>query len=57
MAGTLTADDLVQPAAPAPPITFAQVVGAIRAGNTYANIHTVIHPAGEIRGQIGPAHD
>jgi hypothetical protein len=52
VSGTLTADDIVQPPAPAPPLTFAQIVAAIKAGNAYANIHTVIHPAGEIRGQL-----
>lgn len=28
------------------------VVGAIRSGNTYVNVHTLAHPPGEIRGQI-----
>lgn len=28
------------------------LVGAIRAGNTYVNVHTDEHPGGEIRGQI-----
>ena len=31
---------------------FAKVLDAIRAGVAYANIHTVPHPGGEIRGQI-----
>ncbi len=28
------------------------LLGQMRAGNTYVNIHTAAHPAGEIRGQI-----
>ena len=31
---------------------FAEVVKAIRAGVTYANVHTAAFPGGEIRGQI-----
>lgn len=30
------------------------LVAAMKAGNTYANIHTASNPAGEIRGQIAP---
>lgn len=32
--------------------TLADVVGAMRRGETYVNVHTLSHPAGEIRGQI-----
>lgn len=32
---------------------FAELVRAIRAGKTYANVHTSKFPSGEIRGQIG----
>lgn len=32
--------------------TLAELVAAMRAGNTYVNVHTVEHPPGEIRGQI-----
>ncbi|MHB1400156.1 MAG: CHRD domain-containing protein [Trichloromonadaceae bacterium] len=33
--------------------TFAEALAAIRAGNTYVNVHTGGVPSGEIRGQIG----
>ena len=33
-----------------------EVLAAIRAGVAYANIHTVISPGGEIRGQIRASH-
>jgi hypothetical protein len=32
---------------------LAEVIAAIRAGAAYANVHTNLSPAGEIRGQIG----
>lgn len=32
--------------------TFAELVAAIRAGRTYANMHTAAFPAGEIRAQV-----
>lgn len=31
---------------------LAELVRAIRAGATYANVHTVLRPGGEVRGQI-----
>ena len=34
--------------------TFAQAIDAIRAGNTYVNLHTALNPPGEIRGQLKP---
>jgi hypothetical protein len=48
MVGTLTATNLN----PSAGITFADAVAALRAGNTYFNLHTAANAAGEIRGQI-----
>jgi hypothetical protein len=36
---------------------FDELVRAIRAGATYANVHSALHPPGEIRGQIGRRDD
>jgi hypothetical protein len=38
---------------------FDELLRAIRAGKTYANVHSTTWPAGEVRGQIRPAaqHD
>src|SRR6266545_6594188 len=39
------------------PGEFGELVNAIRAGATYANVHTTpSYPEGEIRGQIGHGH-
>ena len=47
---TVSAADLL----PAPGAqTFAEAVAAIKAGQTYVNIHTTANPNGEIRGQVG----
>jgi hypothetical protein len=35
---------------------IAPVIDALRQGFTYANMHTALFPAGEIRGQIGGEH-
>jgi hypothetical protein len=48
--GTITEADLVGPLAGQPLSALAE---AIRSGNAYVNIHTVDHPGGEIRGQLG----
>ena len=36
---------------------FDELVDAIRAGTTYANVHTTLFTPGEIRGQIPGSHD
>src|SRR5262245_14741445 len=54
VSGTLTAADITGGAAAAglPAGAFAEVVGLLRSGNMYANVHTTNFPAGEIRGQV-----
>lgn len=51
--GTLTAADVIGPGGQGIAAgQFDEFVRAIRAGNTYANVHTVTFPGGEVRGQI-----
>lgn len=56
--GTITAAHVVGQAAGPPagqgiqPGEFAELLKAIRAGKTYANVHTTKFPGGEIRSQI-----
>lgn len=50
--GTFTADDLVGPLEGA---SFEEVVTAMVDEEVYVNVHTEVHPGGEIRGQITPA--
>ena len=53
VSGTITAADIVGPAAQGiEPGEFAEFVRALRAGLTYANVHTGKFPDGEIRGQV-----
>lgn len=53
--GVITADNVVGPAAQGVDTgEFAELLRAIRAGDTYANVHTQRFPGGEIRSQIGP---
>ena len=55
--GTFTAAEVVGPAGQGIlPGEFAEVIDALRAGASYANVHTVKYPGGEIRGQIND-HD
>ncbi|MGH2968070.1 MAG: CHRD domain-containing protein [Solirubrobacteraceae bacterium] len=61
---TLTADDVSAVPASAGAVTqgigqgeFAELVRAMRAGVTYANVHSDRWPGGEIRGQFDREHD
>lgn len=52
--GTIEADDVVGPAEQGiAPGELDELLAAMRAGVTYANVHSDTHPNGEIRGQIG----
>lgn len=51
--GTIVASDVTGPAAQGiAPGEFAEMLRAIRTGNTYVNVHTNLFPGGEIRGQV-----
>jgi hypothetical protein len=51
--GTITPADVVGPTVQGiEPGSWAEFLRALRAGHTYANIHTTRWPGGEIRGQI-----
>ena len=54
--GTIAATDVVGPTAQGFVAgDIAPVIAALRAGVTYANMHTAKFPAGEIRGQVLPS--
>ncbi|HYY62772.1 MAG TPA: CHRD domain-containing protein [Burkholderiales bacterium] len=51
--GTATAADIIGPTPQGiAPTEIAELIRAMRAGKTYANVHTGKHPGGEIRGQL-----
>jgi hypothetical protein len=53
VSGVITPADIIGPVSQG--ITageFGELVRAVRAGLTYANVHTALFPSGEIRGQI-----
>jgi hypothetical protein len=56
--GTITAADVIGPAAQGiSPGEFNELLRAIRAGVTYANVHSSTWPGGEIRGQVRSGGD
>ena len=56
--GTITpAQVLAQTAQGIAAEEFDELVHAMRAGATYANVHTMLFPPGEIRGHIPGSHD
>jgi hypothetical protein len=56
--GTITADDVIGPAGQGIAAgEFDELVRAIKAGVTYANVHSSTHPGGEIRAQLGNGDD
>jgi hypothetical protein len=61
VSGTIFAAQVVGSATPSQQLTagdWAEVIDAIRAGSAYSNVHTLVSPGGEIRGQIrGARHD
>jgi hypothetical protein len=54
----VTAADVIGPAGQGiAPMEFEEVLSAMRAGVTYANVHSTRNPGGEIRGQISGRRD
>ena len=57
VSGTLEAADVIGPAGQGiDPGEFGELVDAIRAGVTYANVHSTKYPGGEIRAQLDKRH-
>ena len=51
--GTVTAANIIGPSGQGvAPGEFDEAIQAMRDGAAYANVHTVLYPPGEIRGQI-----
>jgi len=56
VSGTIVPADVIGPAGQGiGPGEFAELAAAMKAGFTYANVHTASFTAGEIRGQISPS--
>jgi CHRD domain len=57
ISGTVRPADVIGPAAQGIAAgEFEEIVRAMRAGSTYANVHTTQFPIGEVRGQINHGH-
>lgn len=57
VSGTIMAADVIGPAGQGiDPGEFAELLRALRAGVTYANVHSTKFPSGEIRGQLVGKH-
>ncbi len=53
LSGVISSTAIVGPAAQGiSPTEFAELVAAIRSGVAYVNVHSVLFPGGEIRGQV-----
>ena len=57
ISGTIRPGDVLGPAGQGIAAgEFDELVDAIRAGATYVNVHSTLHPVGEIRGQLETGH-
>jgi CHRD domain len=57
ISGTITPAEVIGPATQGIAAgEFGEIVAAIRAGFTYANVHTTTFPGGEVRAQLGHQH-
>jgi hypothetical protein len=55
--GTFTAADVIGPAGQGVEAgAFEELLAAVRAGRTYANVHSTKWPGGEVRGQLRLGH-
>jgi hypothetical protein len=56
--GTITEDDIIarpdSPECPGGVASFDDLLAKMRSGDTYTNVHTLVNPGGEIRGQNAP---
>jgi|SRR5688572_2699748 len=56
--GTITAADVIGPSGQGVAAgELDELISAMRDGNAYANVHTTLFPAGEIRSQLGHDRD